>query len=447
MTPNRVRQAKSTSIVMSPMNFITEPFDRFFRQESSSSILLLAVTVFTLLFVNVGFYDPYYELLHQKLTFGISSFTLSKSLILWINDGLMAIFFFVIGLEIKREILVGELSSFRKASLPVFAALGGMIFPVIIFLSLNNAGDTHQGWAIPMATDIAFTLGIMKLLGKRVPYALKIFLTAFAIVDDLGAILVIAVFYSSSIKLMLILAAIGLFMFLLILTRFGQYNKYFYFLVSIVIWLLFLKSGIHATLAGVLVAFAIPISKNIKITHFQDQMQEAVDEFKNLSGKLSPKYILSHDQMGAVNRMDDLTDQIQSPLQSLENKLHGWVAFVIMPIFAFANAGVKIDAASFAHIDLSLIIAVSLILGNLIGISLFSFLAIKLKLASLPENTNFKQLAITGLLGGVGFTMSLFITNLAFDNQIFIDASKIGILLGSIVAGVGGYFLLKSTLK
>ena len=432
---------------MSPVKFITEPFDRFFKQESSSSILLLGVTLLTLIGVNVGFYPYYYDLLHQKLTFGIGSFTLSKSLILWINDGLMAIFFFVIGLEIKREVLVGELSSIRKASLPVFAALGGMLFPVLIFLLLNKPAETAQGWAIPMATDIAFTLGILKLLGKRVPYALKIFLTAFAIVDDLGAILVIAIFYSSSIQLSLILAALGIFACLLILTRLGLYNKYFYFLMSLVIWVLFLKSGIHATLAGVLVAFAIPIRKNIKVLHFQEQMQEAVNEFKSMSGKLHPKYILTHDQMGAVDTMEDLTNQIQSPLQNMENKLHGWVAFVIMPIFAFANAGVLIDAESFANFDLSLIIAVSLILGNLIGISLFSFLAIKLKLANMPENTSFKQLAITGLLGGVGFTMSLFITNLAFDHQAFIDASKIGILLGSIIAGVGGYLLLKSTLR
>ncbi|PTN10263.1 Na+/H+ antiporter NhaA [Mangrovibacterium marinum] len=429
------------------MKFIAEPFNRFFKQESSSSILLLAVTLLTLIFVNVGFYDQYFTLLHQKLTFGISSFVLSKSLILWINDGLMAIFFFVIGLEIKREVMIGELSTVRKASLPVFAAVGGMLFPVIIYLTLNNSPETHQGWAIPMATDIAFTLGIMKLLGKRVPYGLKIFLTAFAIVDDLGAILVIALFYSSSIQLSLILSALALFACLLVLTHFGLFNKYFYFIVSVIIWVLFLKSGIHATLAGVLVAFAIPIRKNIKITHFQDKMHDALGEFKTISNKLHSKYTLTNDQMAAVDQMDDLTEQVQSPLQYLEKRLHGWVAFVIMPIFAFANAGVRINAESFANMDLSLIIAVSLILGNVIGISLFSFLAIKLKMASLPENTSFKQLAITGLLGGVGFTMSLFITNLAFESNSYIDASKIGILLGSLIAGIGGYFLLKSTIK
>ncbi len=429
------------------MKFITEPFDRFFRQESSSSLLLFGVTLLTLLFVNIGFYDPYFDLLNKKLTFGLGNFVLSKSLILWINDGLMAIFFFVIGLEIKREILMGELSSVKKASLPVIAALGGMLGPVIIYLSFNQNEATHPGWAIPMATDIAFTLGILKMLGKRVPYALKIFLTAFAIVDDLGAILVIAIFYSSHINLMLIFAALGIFAVMLIMTRVGLYNKYIYFVLSAVIWVLFLKSGIHATIAGVLVAFAIPIRKKIKLKDFQMEMQHALDTFKSLNGKKHPQHILNHDQMGAITHMDHLTEQIQSPLQRLEHNLHGWVAFVIMPIFAFANAGVLIDSESFLNFDLSALIALALIFGNLIGISLFSWIAIKVKLASLPEGTTFKQLAITGLLGGVGFTMSLFITNLSFENQAFIDASKIGIILGSAIAGVVGYFLLKSTLK
>lgn len=429
------------------MKFITEPFDRFFKQESSSSILLLGVTLLTLIFVNLGFYDLYFNFLHQKLSFGIGHFTLSKSLILWINDGLMAIFFFVIGLEIKREILVGELSTPRKASLPVFAAFGGMIFPIIIYLALNKPAETQAGWAIPMATDIAFTLGIMKLLGNRVPYALKIFLTAFAIVDDLGAILVIAIFYSHHLQLILIVVALAIFAGLVLLSFLGFYNKYVYFIAAVIIWLLFLKSGIHATIAGVLVAFAIPIRKNIKLMHFEEKMKEALGEFKEQSPKLQSKYILNDEQMGAIDSMHELTEQVQSPLQNLENKLHGWVAFVIMPIFAFANAGVLINHESFAHIGLSLQIAASLIVGNAVGIGLISFLAIKLKLAALPDQTSFKQLFITGVLGGVGFTMSLFVTNLSFEDQVLIDASKVGILIGSVFAGTAGYLLLKSTLK
>ncbi|MEL7589619.1 MAG: Na+/H+ antiporter NhaA [Prolixibacteraceae bacterium] len=428
------------------MRFITDAFDRFFKEESSSSMLLLGVTVVTLLFVNIGFYDFYHELLHQELSFGIAGFVISKSLTHWINDGLMAIFFFLIGLEVKREILIGELSSLRKASLPVIAACGGMLFPVLIYLSLNNQPEAVQGWAIPMATDIAFSLGIMQLLGKRVPYGLKIFLTAFAIADDLGAILVIALFYSSSIHWLLILVALALFAGLLALARWGLYSKYLFFIVSVVIWVLFLKSGIHATLAGVLVAFAIPIRKRINVAHFQENMREALESFESVSTPGQPQPILNNDQIGALSAIESLAGQVQSPLQELENKLHGWVAFVIMPVFAFANAGVLINAASFSNIGLSLIIAASLVLGNTIGIGLFSWLAIKFGFSSLPDNTRFGQLAAVGIIGGVGFTMSLFITNLAFADQALIDASKIGILLGSLTAGVLGYLMLKLSL-
>ncbi len=429
------------------MNFISAAFDRFFRQESSSGMLLLGTTLLTLLFVNVGFYNPYFEFLHHKLTFGIFDFELSKSLILWINDGLMAIFFFVIGLEVKREILVGELSDFRKASLPVFAAFGGMLFPVIIFMVSNSRPDFAEGWAIPMATDIAFSLGILQLLGKKVPYGLKVFLTAFAIVDDLGAILVIALFYSASIHWSLILIALGIFVVLLFLSYAGLFSKYIFFVAAVAIWGLFLKSGIHATLAGVLVAFAVPIRKNIKVQHFQDDMLEALNLFKRVSNGQQPKFILTNAQMGAINTIEDLTQQVQSPLQNIENKLHGWVAYLIMPVFAFANAGVLINSNSFSNIGLSLIVASSLFFGNIIGIGLFSYLAIRFRLSSLPEKTSFRQLAMTGVLGGVGFTMSLFITNLSFEEQAMIDASKIGILVGSLVSGVLGYFLLKYSLK
>ncbi|MGQ8336497.1 Na+/H+ antiporter NhaA [Sunxiuqinia sp. A32] len=429
------------------MNLIPKPVNKFIHQEASSSILLLGVTILTLLVANIGFYDEYYSFLHEKITFAVGDFHLSKSLTLWINDGLMAIFFFVIGLEIKREILVGELSNFKKASLPVFAAIGGMLFPIIIFLAFNPQPETQQGWAIPMATDIAFTLGILKLLGKRVPYGLKIFLTAFAIVDDLGAIIIIAFFYSASIKWNLILIAFAIFFVLLILSHFRKYSEYLFFVAGIIIWVLFLKSGIHATLAGVLIAFAIPIRKNIKIQYFQEGMDKELEKFRVVSYDRKTRYILTKAQLESVNSIESLTEQIQSPVQNLENKLHGWVAFLIMPVFAFANAGVLISAESFSQINFSLVIAASLILGNLIGIGVFSYLALKLKIAELPKNTSLRDLIIVGILGGVGFTMSLFITNLSFEDQLFIDASKIGILIGSLVAGIAGYLLLRLTLK
>ncbi len=429
------------------MKRVQNSINQFIRQETSSSILLLAVTMLTLIFVNIGFHNEYFGLLNKKISISIGDFKISKSLILWINDGLMAIFFFLIGLEIKREIFIGELSSFKKASLPIVAAIGGMLFPVIIFFFLNKDAATQQGWAIPMATDIAFTLGILKLLGKRVPIGLKIFLTAFAIVDDIGAILIIALFYSSGVSWNLILIAAGILAILAISSYYKLYSKYIFFLAGVIIWTLFLKSGIHATLAGVLIAFTIPIRKNIKIQHFQSRIEEEFRNFKTVSADRKTRFVLTKKQIASLDQIESLTEQIQSPLQRLEHSLHGWVAFLIMPVFAFANAGVLINAESFYNIDLSITIAASLIFGNFIGIGLLSFIALKLKLAQLPKNSNFKQLLSVGILGGVGFTMSLFITNLAFENQAYIDASKIGILVGSLIAGSMGYFLLKFNLK
>ncbi len=425
------------------MKKFTQSIDHFIKKETSSSIVLLAITILTLAIANIGFYEEYFVLLHEKLTFAISDFKLSKSLILWINDGLMAIFFFLIGLEIKREIMVGELSSLKKASLPIVAAIGGMVFPVLFFFLLNGERETVQGWAIPMATDIAFTLGILKLLGNRIPFGLKVFLTAFAIVDDLGAILIIAFFYSSGIQWDLVLYAMAIFGFLVILNNLKLYSKYIFFIAGVVIWVLFLKSGIHATIAGVLVAFSIPIRKNIKIAAYQEEMDGELSEFKSISTERNTRYVLTKKQMDSIDKIESLTEQIQSPLQRLEHGLHGWVAFLIMPIFAFANAGVLIDSNSFSNFNYSMVIAASLVLGNFVGIGLLSYIAIKLKIAKLPKNTSFAQLLFVGLLGGVGFTMSLFITNLAFENQTLIDASKIGILIGSFVAGTIGYIALR----
>lgn len=428
------------------MKFIREPFERFFKGETSSSFLLLGVTIIALIIANTGLGNLYNSLLNEKITIDIAGNQLSKSIILWINDGLMAIFFFLIGLEIKREIFTGELSTWKKASLPIFSAIGGMFAPIAIFFLLNQQPEVNDGWAIPMATDIAFTLGILKLLGDRVPYGLKVFLTAFAIVDDLGAILTIAFFYSPFIKWNLILIALGLIALLFLLVKLRLYSKYFTFLVSLVVWFLFLKSGVHATIAGVLIAMTIPIRKKIRKSTFEQSIREAVAVFEDEHQKNGySSSLLNNRENGAVNTISSLTHQVQSPLQYLESKLHIWVAFVIMPIFAFANAGVAINADNFAPV--SLIIAAALVLGNLAGISIMAFVALKLKIAHLPENVTLRQIIATGILGGVGFTMSLFITNLAYIEQSMIDAAKIGILIGSLVAGATGYLLLKITLE
>ncbi len=426
------------------MKSITDSFNRFFKQETSSSILLLVITFIALILANTPFSGIYTDFLRTKLTVSVAGNELSKSLILWINDGLMAVFFFVIGLEIKREILQGELSSLKKASLPVIAAIGGMLFPTLIFAMLNDNPETFQGWAIPMATDIAFTLGILKLLGDRVSYGLKIFVTAFAIIDDFGAIIVIALVYSPFIKWGLIAIAMMLLAILAVLTYYRLYSKYLYFVLGIIIWLLFLKSGVHATIAGVLIAFTIPINRQLNFQRSMTDIKEGVNSIceKEVGKK---KRLLTGDELELIGQMEYKIEKMQSPLQRLEDKLHGWVAFVVMPIFAFANAGVPINGSSFTY--LSIIIAISLVLGNFIGITSFSFLATKLKLAELPQGVKFHNIAAISILGGLGFTMSLFITNLAFVNQDFIDSSKVGILLGSVMAGIIGFTVLKYSLK
>lgn len=428
------------------MNFIRKPFERFFKQETSSSVLLLIITFVALILANSFFSDTYNEILHSKLTFGLGGKELSKSLILWINDGLMAIFFFVIGLEIKREILTGELSSMKKASLPIIAAIGGMLLPTLLFTQLNTSEETFKGWAIPMATDIAFTLGILKLLGNRVSYGLKVFITAFAIIDDFGAIIVIAIIYSPYIKWGLIAIAFAILALMFFLTYRRLYSRYLYFALSVVIWFLFLKSGVHATIAGVLVALTIPINKQLNLRKAMRGIREDIDFITSKQKEIGKgKRLLTVEETSCIGDLENKIDKIQSPLQRLEDKLHGWVVFLIMPIFAFANAGVPISAESFT--SLSIVIAVSLVLGNFIGITAFSFIAIKLKLAELPKGVVFHNIAAISILGGLGFTMSLFITNLAFVEQAFIDSAKIGILIGSILSGVLGFIVLKFSLN
>ncbi|HDS06369.1 MAG TPA: Na+/H+ antiporter NhaA, partial [Bacteroides sp.] len=363
-------------------------------------------------------------------------------LILWINDGLMAIFFFLIGLEIKRELLIGELNSVKKASFPFLAALGGMLVPVTFFFLLNRDPETSHAWGISMATDIAFSLAIITLLGKRVPLGLKIFLTAFAIVDDLGAVLVIAIFYSTSIKWMLLVYGLGLLSVLYFLSYREIHAKYLILSFGIVIWFLFLKAGIHPTIAGVLLAFAVPIRQKIDIRTYSERLCIISDKIRAAADNNKP--ILTSEQIEELDNLEEWTSKVQSPLQQLEHKLHNWVAFLIMPVFALANSGVVFSNGTALDTTLSSTIAISLVAGKFAGIFLFSWLGVKLGLASLPENTNFWQVMGVSLLAGVGFTMSIFIANLAFpDNQLLLDSAKVGILIGSFVAGIAGFVVLR----
>ena len=420
---------------------LVTPFQKFVKIESLSGILLFSATILALIWANSPYADMYNTLWDYKLGINTEHFALNKPLILWVNDGLMTVFFFLIGLEIKRELLIGELNSVRKAAFPFFAALGGMLIPVGLFVLLNKNPETLDGWGIPMATDIAFSLAILNLLGKRIPISLKVFLTAFAIVDDLGAVLVIALFYSAGIKWSLLAFAMGLLIILFILSYRQIYSKYIFAIFGVVVWVLFLKAGIHPTVAGVLMAFTIPIRQRINENVFSRKVSGILQGFKYAEGKKGP--VLSDEQIERLDDLEDWTNLVQSPLQHLEHRLHNWVAYLVMPIFALANAGIAFSADM--SLDYALIgnIAIGLFIGKGVGVSLFSLLGVKLKLASFPEGVNYKNIIGVAMLAGVGFTMSIFISNLAFaDGSVFIDSSKMGILLGSIISGIAGYAFL-----
>jgi len=423
-------------------DYLLSPFQRFVKLESFSGILLFSATILAMIWANSPYADSYQALWQTKLGFGTEDFGLTKPLILWINDGLMAIFFFLIGLEIKREILVGELNTLRKATFPIFAALGGIIVPYICYVLLNDRAATADGWGIPMATDIAFTLAILKALGKSVPLSLKIFLTAFAIVDDLCAVLIIAIFYSGGIEWMLVLYSVLLLSVLYVLSYRGYYFKYLNIIVGIIVWVLFLKSGIHPTIAGVLLAFAVPIRRKIKGHDLLADLTSITAKLEK--SPLGPANTLSDEQLEHIGDIEELVNDFHSPLQHLEHKLHGWVAYFIMPIFALANAGIAFSAGMQLDTSLILTIAVTLFVGKCIGISLFSFLAVKLGLAELPNQVNAWQILGVSILAGVGFTMSIFIANLAFTDQLaLVDSAKIGILAGSLISGIVGAVILK----
>jgi len=418
------------------------PFQKFVRIESLSGILLFGATLLAVLLANSPLSERFQSIWQYKIGFGTSGFELVKPLILWVNDGLMAIFFFLIGLEIKRELLIGELNSVKKASFPLFAAIGGMILPVVLFLILNKNPENSHAWGIPMATDIAFSLAILTILGKRVPLGLKVFLTAFAIVDDLGAVIVIALFYSESIKWSLMAIALVMLAILFFLSYRRIYAKWVILIFGIVIWVLFLKAGIHPTIAGVLLAFTIPIRQRIGMETYVDKLCDIVEDIKESNAMDSP--LLSKEQIESIDDMEEWTEKVQSPLQHLEHTLHNWVAYLIMPLFALSNAGVAFRGGGAPDNNLGMIIVISLVAGKLIGVTLFSWISVRLGIAELPEEVNFKQVTGIALLAGVGFTMSIFVANLAFSGSpLLLDSAKSGILMGSLIAGIAGYAVLR----
>ncbi len=420
---------------------VYETFQRFFKVQALGGIILIIATIAALILANSGVSEYYHDILHEKITIGWEGHTFTRSLEFWINDILMAIFFFVVGLEIKRELLVGELSSFRHAVLPLTAAIGGMIFPALIYVSLNQDAGAAQGWGIPMATDIAFAVGILSLFGKRIPVGLKVFLTAFAIVDDIGAVIIIAVFYSQHILWIYLLIALGLLVVLVVANMLDITAIAFYVVLGIFVWVMVSAAGIHPTTAGVMVAFTIPARRKVKVPGFIHRIKTDIEIFANHNEY--NKVSLSKPQIAAIDNIDNYIVRVQSPLQFLNHHLHGFVTYFVMPLFALANAGMVFSGFASSVNMVSLNIAIGLIVGKVTGIFTFSWLTVKTGLADLPHNTNWQQILAAGFLGGIGFTMSLFINNLAFEDAAMINSAKIGIIGGSMIAGGIGYYLLR----
>ena len=431
-----------------PIEKLTYPIQEFLHQEASGGILLIIATVIALAWANSPFAESYHHLWHTYLSIDLGGIGLKYSLHHWISDGLMVIFFFVVGLEIKRELLVGELSSVKKAALPIAAALGGMIFPALIYTIFNLGTEGASGWGIPMATDIAFVVGILALLGKRVPLALKIFILALAIVDDLGAVLVIAIFYTSNISFTSLLIGGGFLVLLIAMNRMRVRNLLIYTLVGVGLWLAFLKSGVHATVAGVLLAFTIPVSSRINTKKFKNETESLLKDFDN-TGEHGDNVLTNSDRLSIIDQIENNCEKILTPLQRFEHGLHPWVSFFIMPVFALANAGVTIGSGLTSAIThpVSIGIILGLFIGKQIGIFSFSYLAVKLKLASEPEGVSWKKIYAASVLAGIGFTMSLFIANLAFNSPELLNISKVGILAGSLLSGIIGFIILKSALR
>jgi Na+:H+ antiporter, NhaA family len=376
---------------------------------------------------------------------GAGAWRLAYPLHYWINDGLMVVFFFLVGLEIKREVLVGELASPRKAALPIAGALGGMLVPAAIYTAFNGGGLGERGWGIPMATDIAFALGVRALLGKHTPVALKVFLAALAIADDMGAVLVIAVFYTDELNLWaLALGGVGLLL-MSLANRLGVRRPTAYVMLGILVWLAFLKSGVHATVAGVLAAMTIPARTRIDTGEFLNRGRRILDEFDR-AGDEGPGILTNHGQQAAMLELERATEAAQSPLLRIEHALQPWVAFAIIPVFALANAGVELHGGMLAELGspVTLGVLLGLLIGKPVGITLFAWLATRLNVAALPENTSWKALHAVAWLGGIGFTMSLFVTNLAFPgDETLVNSAKLGIFSASILAALMGWFLIR----
>ncbi len=435
-----------TDLYLTPIERLTLPLRVRLHAAPAGGLVLLACAVVAMVWANSPWAHSYHVLWETPIAIGVGDRHAALSLHAVVNDGLMAVFFFLVGLEIKREILVGELASVRQAALPVAAALGGMIVPALLFLAFNAGGPTSRGWGIPMATDIAFALGVLALLGDRFPPALRVFLSALAIADDLGAVLVIALFYTASVSWGALAAAFGLLLLSLAANAVGVRAATAYAVIGVALWVAVLLSGVHATVAGVLLAMTIPSRTVIDERALLEGAGAALREF-DLACHPETVMLSNRAHQAALRRLEVLSEKALPPLARLEHGLHGVVTFGIMQLFALANAGVELRGGSEAIAStIGLGVIAGLVLGKPIGIALASWLAVRAGVASLPDGVGWRTLAGTAVLGGIGFTMSLFIASLAFgDSAEWLTSAKLGILVGSVIAGVAGWSLLRFT--
>jgi NhaA family Na+:H+ antiporter len=427
-----------------PIVTFMRPFQEFAARETSGGIVLLICAVVALVWANSPWAPLYTALWHTKFTVGFGSLSLSNELHFLVNDALMAVFFFVVGLEIKREILAGELASPRQAALPILAAFGGVVVPALLYALLNADGPGAQGWGVPMATDIAFVIGVMALLGDRVPLGLKVFLTALAIADDIAAVLVIAVFYTANLAWGALGASALCLALALAANRLGLRHPLPYAVIGAVLWVTVLQSGIHATIAGVLLAFMIPSRTAVNHLEFLRHGRAVLDHFERTL-EVEPRTTQSDvDLQASVEALEDSCEKVQPPLHRLEDALHPWVTFLIMPLFALANAGVVLtgDLRDAVTQPVTLGVVLGLVLGKPIGVTLAAWLAVRSGLASLPENVTWKHVHGAGWLAGIGFTMSLFMAGLAFTDDAHLSEAKLGILIASLCAGIIGSVIL-----
>jgi Na+:H+ antiporter, NhaA family len=430
------------SVIRPPrIDRMVAPLREFINSTVSGGLLLIAAAGVALVWANSEYADSYFGLWHSPLSIGIGDMVLTNELEVWINDGLMAIFFLLVGLEIKRELLIGELASLRRAALPVAAAAGGAILPAIIFLTIaGGSGDAARGWGVPMATDIAFALGVLALLGSRIPLGLRIFVAALAIVDDLLAVLVIAVFYTAELNLVALAAAGAVFGGLLLANWLGVSRPLVYALLGILMWAAILQSGVHATVAGVLLALTIPARRRLDPQTFLARARQALNEFERRVRREG-----GVDHGGALSRLEMLTKAAEAPMARMEHALQSWVAFVIVPLFALANAGVTIvgDLGALVVEPVVIGIVAGLVIGKQLGITIAAWLVVRLGWASLPAGVSWPQVYGVGWLAGIGFTMSLLIAALAYGPSPALDLAKLAIVGASVIAGLAGFVILR----